>query len=382
MNFTVVVPEGTSNHGDPKLICLIPHWHDYLVFYLTNYLVHAATLVTFPGQSVSESISYALAALLLPSYGVLRIVKLLFIRPGWEKDPLRRAASAGALYMVVARRRKEDLASYLRQKEQNWRPRFREKVTENLYIHGLRQLPPDYELIKVPMRTPLHWRQRGGAGWDDTNGDPFLASSYNVPKVVVSLLQSVWAIVTLYQARGNQIDRYGYAAFGLTVAPYAFMSAVNILANLVMPEYPAMFIVHTTDLEKAIQEGAVVEGVVAEIDMDAFKTQGGQLNLGYWSHHYSELGYYITIWVLTLTPLIIIAGLSRFAAGESSSMQRGFIMSWYVVSIACGVIPYWQDSLNPLAWILTCSILAPSAIGGMVMVGLEIKEYGVCTKIW
>ena len=103
MNFTVVVPKGSSNHGDPRLICLIPRWHDYITFFLANYLAHAATLVTFPGQSVLESISYALAALLLPSYGVLRIVKLLFVRPGLERDPLHRAAKAGALCMVVAR---------------------------------------------------------------------------------------------------------------------------------------------------------------------------------------------------------------------------------------------------------------------------------------
>jgi hypothetical protein len=105
MNFTIVVPEGASNHGDPRLICIAPRWYDYISFFLTNYLAHAATLVAFPGQSNSESIAWALAALLLPASGVLRVVRLLFIRPGAERDPLRRAARAGALCMVVLRTR-------------------------------------------------------------------------------------------------------------------------------------------------------------------------------------------------------------------------------------------------------------------------------------
>jgi len=48
-----------------------------------------------------------------------------------------------------------------------------------------------------------------------------LASMYSFLKLLISLIQATWAIITLYRARGNQIDEYRYAAFGLTVAPYA-----------------------------------------------------------------------------------------------------------------------------------------------------------------
>ena len=264
----------------------------------------------------------------------------------------------------------------------NWWPESRDGLPSNCSIHGLRQLPSNYEIIQVPPNIPLRWRQSGSAaGWNSTKGDPFLASSYNVPKIVVSLLQSVWASITLYRTRGNQIDQYGYAAFGLTVAPYAFMSAVNILANLVMPEYPAMFIVHTPDLDKAVGEGGVVEGVVAEIDPDKVKGYDGMLKEE-WGDKYPGFWYIVTTWVLLFTPLIIVGALSRFTTGESSTvMQRGFIMSWQVVSIACGVIPYWHGRIGHAAWIGTCWVFAAPAIGGMVMVGLEIKDYGVCTKI-
>ncbi|KAK3393985.1 hypothetical protein B0H63DRAFT_505775 [Podospora didyma] len=115
-------------------------------------------------------------------------------------------------------------------------------LLNNSYIHGLSTFRQGYIAVDVPAQSPLRWRANREAVKDKA----FLASSYNVPKLL--------------------IDTYGYAAFGLTVAPYAFMSVVNIFADLFMPEYPALFIVHTPDLDKAIEKGAVVDGVVAEVD--------------------------------------------------------------------------------------------------------------------
>jgi len=82
-----------------------------------------------------------------------------------------------------------------------------------------------------------------------------LVSAYNVPKILVSFTQALWATTTLYRARGDQIDEYGYAAFGLTVAPYAFMSILNIVAHLLTPEYPSIFLVRTPVMEEAEVDG-------------------------------------------------------------------------------------------------------------------------------
>ena len=49
-------------------------------------------------------------------------------------------------------------------------------------------------------------------------------------------MQAVWAIITLYRARADQIQEFGCAAFGLTVAPYAFMSVMNIIGSLLNQE--------------------------------------------------------------------------------------------------------------------------------------------------
>jgi hypothetical protein len=229
----------------------------------------------------------------------------------------------------------------------------------------------------VPANLPLRWRQKQLPGAEASIEDKyFLACSYNVPKILFSLIQAVWATVTLYRARGSQIETYGYAAFGLTVAPYAFMSVVNIFANLVMPEYPAMFLVHTPDLDEAINEGGVAEGVVAEVDMDRVKSQKELGTL------YTKWLYKVTSVTFLFTPLLLIAGLSRFSNGDqSTSMQRGFIMSWYIVSIVFGVLPYWWGRVDHEAILIIFWFFAAPALGGMVMVGQEISDYGICTKV-
>lgn len=52
------------------------------------------------------------------------------------------------------------------------------------------------------------------------------------------MVQIVFGMSTLYRTKGNQIERYGYAAYGLTVTPYALMSILNLAGNLMRPDYP------------------------------------------------------------------------------------------------------------------------------------------------
>ena len=55
--------------------------------------------------------------------------------------------------------------------------------------------------------------------------------------------------MTLYNTQGRQIEKFGYAAFGLTVVPYAVMSIVNGFANLLCPDYSAVYIVCNQTLD-------------------------------------------------------------------------------------------------------------------------------------
>jgi len=78
--------------------------------------------------------------------------------------------------------------------------------------------------------------------------------------------------MTLYQSRGNQINIYGYAAFGLTVVPYAIISLVNLFSALVTPEYPALFMVGSDIMDEAIRHGATFYGVVGRLVLDPQNT--------------------------------------------------------------------------------------------------------------
>jgi hypothetical protein len=47
------------------------------------------------------------------------------------------------------------------------------------------------------------------------------------------------------------LDQYGYAAFSLSVIPYALMSIVNSVGNVITPDYSCLFIVHSDVLKEA-----------------------------------------------------------------------------------------------------------------------------------
>ena len=59
---------------------------------------------------------------------------------------------------------------------------------------------------------------------------------------------------------------FGFVAPGLTVLPYAFMSGLNLIANLVTPHYPTMYLVRSEVMEEAERRaGYRFDYVVGEI---------------------------------------------------------------------------------------------------------------------
>jgi hypothetical protein len=104
MNYTITVPDGSSNHGTPNLLCVPPTWFDYIIFFVSNYLVHAATIVTPPGATLVEVCFISANALFIPSSGALSAVRLLLKHAAWSRATnVCRAAKAGALCMVIKR---------------------------------------------------------------------------------------------------------------------------------------------------------------------------------------------------------------------------------------------------------------------------------------
>jgi hypothetical protein len=104
-------------------------------------------------------------------------------------------------------------------------------------------------------------------------GDEDIAISYSqgVIQAVVSIVQIFFATATLYKSRGNQIDQYGYAAFGLSVLPYIIMSIVNLLGNVLTPDFATLYLVRSPEMIEAENRGCLFDGVVGTLveDTDA-----------------------------------------------------------------------------------------------------------------
>ena len=70
----------------------------------------------------------------------------------------------------------------------------------------------------------------------------------------------------MYHTDGDQLKWFGYVAPGLTVLPYAVMSGLNLIANLLTPHYPTMYLVRSEVMEEAERRaGSQFHYVVGEI---------------------------------------------------------------------------------------------------------------------
>jgi hypothetical protein len=126
-------------------------------------------------------------------------------------------------------------------------------------IHGVTSLPLGYEVAILPDNTTIIPNANVEAQ------KVHISSSYNLAQVIVSLAQLVSSSITLYRARGDQLNQYGYAAFGLTVLPYVTMSIVNFVGNMVTPNYQPVYLVNSAELEEAKVRGGDFDGTVGKI---------------------------------------------------------------------------------------------------------------------
>jgi hypothetical protein len=412
MNITLLVPEGSSTHGNPSLLCSPPKWYDYIIFFGANYFAHAATVVSEPGQNATTSVLVALLVLFFPVSGLTRAVRAIRSRAIFEKDPVRRAAKAGALVMVTdwrdpkqqpdwsagapARPADSSEPVIARKGPQPWWARgTRNPFSSSSKVAGIGKLKEGYELTLVPRDAPVGEIDKGGL-------DEAVPSTYSFPKLAISLIQATWAIITIYRARGDQVQQYGYAAFGLTVVPYALMSILNTLGNILMPEYASLTLIRTPVLVEAMQ-GQLDDCHALRIDL-------GPGALGDSTQIRAKRGWYqssgfIAI-PLGMMPLVVVGVLSGFKPGASSPLERGFALAWLLCGVVCGPLidfvcrifvglyslQRWdaqeedddekRSNRNLLLQYLAVSIvLASPAVGGMVIVGLQLRSFGICTLL-
>ena len=356
-NITVTVPEGTQSHGNPNLLCTPARWTDVAIFFFANYVAHAVTTKSLPGETALATLRTQVTALIFPLAGILRGIEAIRQLAILSDTPLDTAAKAEALCVVIRspewQPKRGDVAcvsefhfpkrtgpgaqSRIDTEEAFRWPYFCIEANDRSFlpannniaefngrkVHGICCLPHGYALAVLPPRvriTELCKDRRDGlevtyiSPWNKRMKDAFktlkiccipcslatedikppmvprsqdddsskpdtiptieLSSNYNLPKCVIAVFQTLYASATLYQTRGDQIQRYGYAAFGLTVTPYLLMSIVNLLSTMLTPDYQCLYLVRSEIMDEAARRvGARFEGMVATLRSDARKVR-------------------------------------------------------------------------------------------------------------
>jgi hypothetical protein len=212
-----------------------------------------------------------------------------------------------------------------------------------------------------------------------------LSSNYSVVKVAVTVAQLLFACSTLYRTRGDQIEVFGYAAFGLTVVQYAWMSFINLIGHLVTPQYPTSFLVNSRsldDLKEVInnQERTAefpIHGAIGRLQPVSEKDQQ-RLHK---SKEVKDSALLRLSLVVALVPLSIVGALSRFSKGGSRVHERVWTMLWLAFSTVYGATPLTQREMALSSIALIFCVYSTAAIGGFVVVGEMINRYGVCIRI-
>ncbi|KAF7945347.1 hypothetical protein EAE96_010122 [Botrytis aclada] len=316
-NITIKVPNSTTQHGNEHILCLPITKHYWpsvaavIIFFATNYLAHAATVKSSPGDDSLLQGCNALLALFFPMSGLLRALNAIVRLSIRARNELEKACRAGALCMVVraphwrpkpgqkfsvgvvleddrdeentdpegqfGRDRSQPikanmityLPSYAREQSSTWihfdsvwaRSRVDLRLSR---VHGTYDLPEGYEFAIVPRNTFLISQVAS-----DTHRDPRLSSeisaSYSVLKAVASLIQVVAAFTTLLSNRPDLIRHWGYASYHLTVIPYLDMTLVNLISNMVSPDYSCLYMIRSETMVEAEKLGGRFEGEIAQM---------------------------------------------------------------------------------------------------------------------
>ncbi|KAH7138254.1 hypothetical protein B0J11DRAFT_10868 [Dendryphion nanum] len=434
IQMTVLVPEGSTNHGMENLICSPAQWTDYLIFFAINYVAHAFTLMSPPGETTSETIMSGIWAFFVPGTGAIRSLRWIFSHAITASGAFQEALRAGAVCMVV--KKKNEGLERDDWFQQTFKGNTVRLVPIDRIIHGECKMPDDggYFLAEVPMGIPMKnlvptgvtttpdlpqgrfrrfmYERYGNTTAKTTNeinlDNLQLPRTYNVVKIVVGLIQTVYAIYTLWKARGNQIETYGMVAFGLTVTPYAFMSILNSAAAMVTPEYPSMFLIRTPDMEAAERDGGKFGGYIATLKVDNSTLKPtNQTPLDFLDEGKKAWVYRILLTILVLVPIAVIGALAGFKLNTSpgSSARNGWILTWLIIGSLWSFwvrlvkqmstyvwgthrdmsLRWYKTSRNFGPWIIIWLIFAGPlcipAIGGMVQVGMMMGEYGSCVKL-
>lgn len=105
--------------------------------------------------------------------------------------------------------------------------------------------PSDNVIVVVPPWFEVNQLRGPGGKSVGLPKNQALWHNSSVLKIVVSIVQILYGCFELYTSGGGkQLERYGYAAYSLSVIPYILMSLSNLISSLFTPQYPTLYLVH------------------------------------------------------------------------------------------------------------------------------------------
>ena len=227
-----------------------------------------------------------------------------------------------------------------------------------------------------------------------------LCRSKELTSALVGIAQVIFASITIYRARGDQIEKYGYAAYGLSVHPYLLMSLANLIKLAVCGRYPYAYVLRTATLAEAEKDRGVFEGAVGNPREDGKAVDGGG------SMGFSDPPSWIKQRIVPTIRFIAIISQPLFVfllsgfnarrntqglkiwtpkAGQSTRAQRIWMLGWLVANMYTAPMAHfvasgrggrrWGGCFDLKCWVYFWVIYVPTflayvfAFGGFVTVG-------------
>jgi hypothetical protein len=336
-------------------------------------------------------------------------------------------------------------------------------------IYGSQRIPKGYQLFHALSDrghdAMFEYLEHGG---ETTT----LSKSKSWVRMGAGIAQLIFSCVTLYNARSTQIDKYGYAAFGLYVFPFIFMSIVNIVCIGFIGDYSTLYVIRTPVLLEAERRGGIFDGSVGIVEKEILEVNYGRMdrdprNDGTYdglfkaslkdgedvilqshskerkcplalagTHSTRRVAYmqipacfnnfrdkrsknldeddkrtkyfvrssftYLSVYlVIIVGPYMALYGSTRFHQRDSTSPQRGWLISWIVCNQIAALLPIFLDLFRvlvaPSGWwtggdwlssnttrifVYLCLVpLSVPAIGGYYTLIRELVEFGSCTAV-
>jgi hypothetical protein len=297
-----------------------------------------------------------------------------------------------------------------------------------------------------------------------------LSKSKSWVRMGAGMAQLIFSCVTLYDARSNQIDKYGYAAFGLYVFPFIVMSIVNIVCIGFIGDYSTLYVVRSPVLLEAERRGGIFDGSVGIVEKEILEVNysrrdrsliriprrdqrfkasfkagedvilqshnkerkfalpsdhigngGGYIYIpacfnnftdiglttidetrNFFGYFFRSLAILLSAYLLIMVgPYVVLYGFTQFHKRESTSLQRGWLITWIVCNQIAALLPIvlnffrqvsslldswpggdWLSTEMTRSIVYVCLVpLSVPAIGGYYTLIRELVEFGSCTAV-